>query len=58
LSLSLVRKTAYFSVNGYELREKAVNEDWNFWLKLLSKGYYPVNMSFYGQWYRRKNVNS
>lgn len=58
LSLSLVRKTAYFSVNGYELREKAVNEDWNFWLKLLSKGYYPVHMSFYGQWYRRKNVNS
>ncbi len=58
LSLSLVRKEAYYSVNGYELREKAVNEDWNFWLKLISKGYYPIHMSFYGQWYRRKDTGS
>ena len=39
---------------GYGLKEKAVNEDWNFWLKLLSIGKYPVHMSYYGQWYRRK----
>lgn len=58
LSMALVRKEAYYSVNGYELREKAVNEDWNFWLKLISKGYYPVHMSFYGQWYRRKDTGS
>lgn len=54
VSAALVRKTAFKEVNGYELREKAVNEDWNFWLKLISKGYYPVHMSYYGQWYRRK----
>lgn len=58
LALSLVRKDAYNSVNGYELREKSVNEDWNFWLKLISKGYYPVHMSFYAQWYRRKKNGS
>lgn len=52
--LALIRKEAYFEVNGYELREKAVNEDWNFWLKLIAKGRYPVHMSFYGEWYRRK----
>ena len=51
---SLVRKSAFKEVNGYELREKAVNEDWNFWLKLIAKGKYPVRMSFYGLWYRRK----
>lgn len=39
---------------GYRLKEKAVNEDWNFWLKLLSIRKYPVHMSYYGQWYRRK----
>ena len=39
---------------GYGLKEKAVNEDWNFWLKLLSIRKYPVHMSYYGQWYRRK----
>lgn len=56
ISEALVRKSDFELVNGYELREKAVNEDWNFWLKLLSKGKYPVHMSFYGQWYRRKET--
>ena len=56
ISAALVRKSDFELVNGYELREKAVNEDWNFWLKLLAKGKYPVHMSFYGQWYRRKET--
>lgn len=52
----LVRKEDFFKVNGYGLRVKYVNEDWNFWLKLISEGCYPVHMSFYGIWYRRKDV--
>lgn len=56
ISETFVRKEVFREVNGYELREKAVNEDWNFWLKLLAKGRYPVHMSFYGQWYRRKET--
>ena len=58
VAAALVRKTAFYEVNGYELREKAVNEDWNFWLKLIAKGKYPVHMSYYGQWYRRKTQGS
>ena len=54
VSAALVRKTDFFLVNGYDLKEKAVNEDWNFWLKLLGKEKAPVHMSYYGQWYRRK----
>lgn len=54
VSAALIRKTAFYDVNGYEIREKAVNEDWNFWLKLIAKEKYPVHMSFYGLWYRRK----
>ena len=54
ISAALVRKTDFFLVNGYNLKEKAVNEDWNFWLKLLSKEKFPVHISFYGEWYRRK----
>lgn len=54
VSAALVRKTAFYDVNGYEIREKSVNEDWNFWLKLIAKERYPVHMSFYGLWYRRK----
>lgn len=53
-SVCVIRKEAFFEVNGYELREKAVNEDWNFWLKLIAKGKFPVRMNFYGMWYRRK----
>ena len=54
VATSLIRKEAFEEVNGYELREKAVNEDWNFWLKLIAKGRFPVRMNFYGFWYRRK----
>ena len=56
LSATIIRKDAFNAVGGYGLREKAVNEDWNFWLKLIAKGYYPIHMSFYGIWYRRKEV--
>ena len=54
VATSLIRKADFLKVNGYELREKAVNEDWNFWLKLIAKGKFPVHMNFYGIWYRRK----
>lgn len=56
LAIAMVRKSDFNRVNGYGLREKAVNEDWNFWLKLLGHDRYPVHMSFYGMWYRRKET--
>lgn len=54
ISAAVIRKEDFFEVNGYGIKEKAVNEDWNFWLKLIAKGKFPVHMSFYGEWYRRK----
>ena len=54
VATALIRKEDFEDVNGYELREKAVNEDWNFWLKLLAKEKFPVHVSTYGFWYRRK----
>ena len=54
VSAAMIRKKDFFEVNGYGLKEKKVNEDWNLWLKLIAKGKYPVHMSYYGQWYRRK----
>ena len=56
LAIAMVRKSDFNRVNGYGLREKAVNEDWNFWLKLLGHDRYPIHMSFYGMWYRRKET--
>ena len=58
VATALIRKKDFWEVNGYELREKAVNEDWNFWLKMIAKEKYPVKMNYYGFWYRRKSANS
>ncbi len=41
-------------MNGFEIREKNVYEDWCLWLKMIKQGMYPVRMSFYGFWYRQK----
>ena len=50
-----IRKNAINSVDGYYSGEKYFNEDWHFWLRLLSKGMYPVHTSGYLFWYRRSN---
>ena len=50
-----IRKKAIDSVDGYYSGEKYFNEDWHFWLRLLSKGMYPVHTSGYLFWYRRSN---
>ena len=55
---ALIRKEDFWEVNGYELREKAVYEDWNLWLKLLAKGKKPVRMNFDGFWDRKKEGES
>ncbi len=54
VTASLIRKEAYLEVGGMGLKEKAVFEDWNFWLKLIAKGKFPVKISYYQIWYRRK----
>ena len=54
----IIRKEDFFKVNGYELKEKSVYEDWNLWLKLLALEKFPVRMNFYGMWYRRKKEGS
>ena len=55
---SLIRKEDFEAVNGYELREKAVNEDWKFWVNLIAKGKFILHVNFYGFWYRRKLKSS
>ena len=54
VATALIKKSAFNKVGGYELKEKAINEDWNLWLKLIAADMYPVRMSFFGFWYRRK----
>ncbi len=51
---ALIRKEAFFSVNGFEIHDRNVYEDWCLWLKMIKKGMYPVRMNFLGFWYRKK----
>ena len=57
VSQAMIRKSAFHDVGGFVLEGNGHYEDWIFWLKLMAKGHYPVHMSFYGFWYRRK-INS
>lgn len=51
---ALIRREAFFAVNGFEIRDKNVYEDWCLWLKMINAGMYPVRMNFLGFWYRKK----
>ena len=53
---AMIRREAFFAVNGFEIRDKNVYEDWCLWLKMIKKGMYPVRMNFYGFWYRKKTI--
>lgn len=55
VSQAMVRKKAFYDVEGFMLEGNGHYEDWIFWLKLLAKGYSPIHMGFYGFWYRRKS---
>ena len=58
IEVGTIRKKALIDVGGYDDREKHSHEDWRLWLQLLSKGYYPVHLGYYGAWYRRINDGS
>lgn len=56
VNTALIRKKDFFEVNGYQLREKSVYEDWNLWLKLLKNNKKPVHLNHFGFWYRRSDI--
>ena len=56
VATALIRKKDFFEVGGYGTREKGINEDWVFWLKLFSKSKIPLKVNYYGFWYRRKKT--
>lgn len=57
VSQAMVRKEAYYEAGGFKIQGNGYYEDWIFWLKLLSKGRYPIHMSYFGFWYRKKEGN-
>ncbi len=54
---ALIRKNKILELGGYSVARRYVNEDWHLWLRMMQKGNYPVEMGFYGFWYRRKETS-
>lgn len=51
---ALIRKEKALEVGLYTVKDFPFNEDWHFWLKLLAKGAFPIQIKGeYLFWYRR-----
>lgn len=51
---ALIRKEKILELNGYGVAKRYVNEDWHLWLRMLANGNFPIQATFYGSWYRRR----
>lgn len=51
---SLIRKNKILELGGYGLAKRYMNEDWYLWLRMLSDNQFPVQVGYYGFWYRRR----
>ncbi len=49
---TMIRKEDLLSVGCFEIKEKAMYEDWNLWLKLLAAGKKPIRVNAPIFWYR------
>ena len=52
---SLIRKDRILELGGYSKAARYVNEDWHLWLRMLANNYFPVQVAYYGFWYRRQS---
>ena len=52
---TMVRKEDLLEVGCFGIKEKAMYEDWNLWLKLLEKGKVPIRVNAPIFWYRYSN---
>ena len=51
---ALIKKDKILELNGYGIAKRYVNEDWHLWLRMLAKEYFPIQLTYYGFWYRRR----
>ena len=51
---ALIRKKCILELGGYSAAKRYINEDWHLWLRMLANGKFPVQIAYYGFWYRRR----
>lgn len=54
---SLIRKERIIELGGYGKAARYVNEDWHLWLRMLADNQFPVQVGYYGFWYRRQQTS-
>lgn len=52
---ALIRKEKILKLGGYGVAKRYMNEDWYLWLRMLQDNQFPVQVGYYGFWYRRRN---
>lgn len=52
---ALIRKEKILELGGYGVAKRYMNEDWYLWLRMLQNNQFPVQVGYYGFWYRRRN---
>lgn len=54
---ALIKKEKILDLGGYGKAKRYVNEDWHLWLRMLANDMFPVQVGYYGFWYRRRNTS-
>jgi glycosyltransferase involved in cell wall biosynthesis len=52
--IALLRKSTHQAIGGYDEKNQDGLEDWDFWLKCASHGYWGDTIPEYHSWYRRR----
>jgi glycosyltransferase involved in cell wall biosynthesis/GT2 family glycosyltransferase len=55
---SMIRKDVYKAVEGYDEAIRGGLEDWDFWLRCASLGYWGGTVPEYLDWYRRRETHT
>jgi glycosyltransferase involved in cell wall biosynthesis len=55
---SMIRKSVHETVGGYDETRRGGFEDWEFWLRCASHGYYGGTIPEYLDWYRRRPTHN
>ncbi len=53
---TMIKKSDLLEVGCFGIKEKAMYEDWNLWLKLLAKGKIPIRINPQSFWYRTSDT--
>ena len=53
--ISVIRRSAFEKVGGFDESIRFGHEDWDFWLSLANNGYWGYTLPEYLEWYRVRN---